>query len=119
MPDLKPDSRSEDERPACPPGLGSRGLETSLFPELDFPPDPRLVAEGWQRRFTADAFRVKEARQLYSELGFEVRLEPINPAELSEVCGDCRVATCLAYVTVYTRKLADSQTRKLADSQTQ
>jgi hypothetical protein len=80
------------------------GGAAGLSPDLDFPPDPRLVAEGWQRRFTADAFRVREARQLYSELGFEVHLESINPAELSDVCGDCRVATCLAYVTVYTRK---------------
>ncbi|HEX6385810.1 MAG TPA: hypothetical protein VF177_14165 [Anaerolineae bacterium] len=104
MSDLKPDFQTGDERPACPPGLGSHGGESSLFPNLDFPPEPHLVAEGWQRRFTADAFRVREARQLYSELGFEVHLEPIKPAELSEACGDCRVATCLAYVTVYTRR---------------
>jgi hypothetical protein len=32
-------------------------------------PDPTLVAEGWQRRFTADEQRMKEAVELYSELG--------------------------------------------------
>lgn len=74
------------------------------IPHLDLAPDPRLTAEGWQRRFMADPIRAREAVCLYSELGFEVRLEAAQPSELSLACGDCRLATCLAYQTIYTRK---------------
>jgi hypothetical protein len=73
-------------------------------PHMDLEPDPRLVAEGWQRRFMADPTRIKEALQLYTDLGYEVRLEAVQPAELSLACGDCRLATCRAYQTIYTRK---------------
>lgn len=66
--------------------------------------DPCLAAEGWQRRFTGDTIRAKEAIQLYTELGFEVHLETIQPSELSPACGDCRLAVCYAYQTIYTRK---------------
>jgi hypothetical protein len=66
--------------------------------------NPRLAAEGWQRRFMADPIRAKEAIQLYTELGFEVHLETIQPSELSPACGDCRLAVCYAYQTIYTRK---------------
>ncbi len=78
-----------------------------LMPTLEFPPDAQLVAEGWERRFMADPVRLKEATQLYTEMGFEVRAETIQPDELSEVCGSCRAATCHAYVTIYTRKRTD------------
>lgn len=67
-------------------------------------PDPHLIAEGWERRFTADALRAREAIELYTSLGYEVRLEAIQPSQLSPACGDCRVATCFAYQTIYTRK---------------
>lgn len=83
--------------------LGSHPPASAL-PDLDFPPDPALVAQGWERRFMADPVRAREAKRLYSELGFEVHCAQIKPAELSEVCGDCALETCLAYVTIYTRK---------------
>ncbi|MFQ5616246.1 MAG: hypothetical protein ACE5GO_07285 [Anaerolineales bacterium] len=97
---------SEEE--ACPPDVLS-DFDTPTnrvpIPDLDFDPDPELAAEGWERRFMADPARTRETIQLYTELGFEVRMETIQPTELSVVCGDCRLATCNAYVTVYTRKL--------------
>ncbi len=77
----------------------------TLLPTLEFPADPKLVDAGWERRFMADPTRVKEATQTYTELGYEVRTEIIQPDELHEVCGACRLATCRAYVTLYTRKL--------------
>jgi hypothetical protein len=77
-----------------------------ITPDIEFPADPELVAKGWQRRFMADPARVEESKQLYVDLGFEVRAEAIDPNELSELCGDCRLATCQAYVTIYTRKPA-------------
>jgi hypothetical protein len=93
--------------PDCPPDLG-RALEDGLgplqLPTLDFPPDPQLAAEGWERRFMADPARAEEASNIYAELGFEVRAEMIKPSELSIICGDCRLATCHSYVTIYTRR---------------
>ncbi len=74
------------------------------LPDLDFPPDPVLTAQGWERRFMADPTRAQEAIQLYTELGFEVHVAEINPSELSELCGDCGLETCRAYTTIYTRK---------------
>ncbi len=91
----------------CPPenlaAPDARG-QILISPEIEFPADPTLVAEGWQRRFMADPARIEESTRLYAELGFDVRAEAIDPDELSELCGDCRLATCRAYVTIYTRK---------------
>jgi hypothetical protein len=82
-------------------------LELEAEPEprdLDFPPDPELIAQGWERRFMADPARAKEAVALYTELGYEVRAEPIRQVEMGPDCGDCRVATYMGFVTIYTRK---------------
>ena len=73
-------------------------------PLLDFPPDPELVAQGWERRFMADPIRAKESAELYRSLGFEVLSRPVQPAELSAECSDCKLVVCSAYVTIYTRK---------------
>ncbi len=91
-------------------------MEVPLLPDLDFPPDPQLEAQGWTRRFMADSARAREATRLYTELGFEVRAEPIQFAELSLACGDCRLATCLAYVTIYTRKPASQAMQPAGDA---
>lgn len=96
-----------NDLPECPPDLGSGSMdsiENSLLPTLDFAADPELVADGWERRFMADPPRVEEARIIYTELGYEVRTETIKPSELSILCGDCRLATCHAYLTLYTRR---------------
>jgi hypothetical protein len=98
----KHDSPSSNDPEYCPPGVGK--IEIPILPSLDFDPDPKLVAEGWERRFMADPVQAEEAKHLYSELGFEVRTESIQPSELSTVCGSCALATCRAYITVYTRK---------------
>ena len=66
--------------------------------------DPALAAEGWERRFTADEPRAKEAMELYAQLGYEVRAEPVRPLELHDDCQDCRSAVSLHYRTIYTRK---------------
>ena len=91
----------------CPPGspLGTNHRESSVHkPDLDFLPNPRLVEEGWERRFMADPECARESTEMYQSLGFEVLSEPVLPAELSEVCTDCQVAVCRLYVTLYTRK---------------
>lgn len=64
-----------------------------------------LVQQGWTRRFTAIGQRLSEAVELYSQLGFEIRLEPVNPEEneipASESCQHCAVTTLAR--TIYTR----------------
>lgn len=79
-------------------------LPGGLAPHIDLPPKPELLAQGWERRFMADPVRIEEGTRLYEELGFEVHIEGIDPSEFSEVCGDCRLATCFAYKTIYTRR---------------
>jgi hypothetical protein len=96
-----------NDLPECPPEIVGGGMvssDSSSIPLLDFPADPELVADGWERRFMADPPRAEEARIIYTELGYEVRAEAIKPSELSVLCGDCRLATCKAYVTLYTRR---------------
>ncbi len=75
-----------------------------LLPGDQLQADPALAAEGWERRFTADEPRAKEAMELYAQLGYEVRAEPVRPLELHDDCQDCRSAVSLHYRTIYTRK---------------
>jgi hypothetical protein len=74
------------------------------LPDLHYEADPRLVAEGWERRFMADAERASEAAELYTSLGFEVRAESVLASELSDQCLDCKLIVCRSYVTIYTRR---------------
>jgi hypothetical protein len=66
-------------------------------------PDPALVLDGWVRRFTADEQRAKEAMELYTQLGYEVRAEPVRPEELQDDCQDCRTVISFYFQTIYTR----------------
>jgi hypothetical protein len=66
--------------------------------------DPALVAQGWERRFTADAQRAKEATELYEKLGFEVRAEPVRPRDLDDDCEDCSTVAGFHFLAIYTRK---------------
>ena len=74
------------------------------IPDFERPPDPKLVAEGWERRFMADSRRLKEYTELYSSMGFEVRAEPIRPEEIGPDCGDCSLVLYRLFVTIYTRR---------------
>ena len=75
-----------------------------VLSEAQLQPNPTLVAEGWERRFTADEQRAKEAMELYSQLGYEVRAEPVSPEELYDECQDCRTVVSYRFCTIYTRK---------------
>ncbi len=77
---------------------------TPRLPEFERPADPRLVADGWQRRFMADGQRLTEYVDLYTSLGYEVRTEIVQPEEIGPECADCRLIVCRQYVTLYTRK---------------
>jgi hypothetical protein len=76
------------------------------LPDFERPPDPRLTAEGWERRFMADGERLAEYLELYTSLGYEVRTETVRPEEISDQCGDCRLIICRLFVTLYTRRPA-------------
>lgn len=52
-----------------------------------------LIAQGWQRRFTVDEQRSKEVVELYTQLGFEVRTEPVAAVEQD-----------VQFHTIYTRR---------------
>jgi len=86
-------------RDGLPQGAGGRWLGAGIEE-----PDPALLAEGWERRFIADGQRSTEVVELYRQLGFEVRLEPIRAAEIPEGCSDCQLVFLLQFKTVYTRK---------------
>ncbi len=77
---------------------------TPRMPEFERPANPKLVAEGWERRFMADGGRLAEYSELYQSLGYEVRTETVQPEEVSEECTDCRLVICRQFVTLYTRK---------------
>jgi hypothetical protein len=44
------------------------------------PRERELLAQGWTRRALLDQPRLGEAVEQYQALGFEVRLEPVDPA---------------------------------------
>ncbi|GBE29948.1 hypothetical protein BMS3Bbin04_00973 [bacterium BMS3Bbin04] len=62
-----------------------------------------LVKDGWVKKFTAYGHRLKEAREFFEELGFEVRLEP---AEAPEDVPDESCRSCLSEFerTIYVRR---------------
>ena len=76
----------------------------SRSPNLDRPPDPKLTAEGWERRFMTQRSRLAEYTELYDSLGFDVRAEPIRSDEVEPECNDCRLILFQQIVTLYTRK---------------
>lgn len=65
----------------------------------------QLSEQGWTRRFSALGRRLNEAVELYSQLGFEILLEPADLDEESVPhAGGCEICifTTLAR-TIYTR----------------
>ena len=92
---------TSDSQP-CPSEMPRNG-------DFEIAADEKLVAEGWVRRFLADEPRAKEAIDLYTSLGYEVKEHNLVPDDFADKCGDCRSASCRAYVMIYTRKLNKSQ----------
>jgi hypothetical protein len=61
------------------------------------------LSEGWERRFITDVDRADEAVEIYSQLGYDVYVEPVLANELGDDCSECwLVATC-RFRTIYTR----------------
>jgi hypothetical protein len=66
--------------------------------------DPARTADGWERRFLADAARADEAGTLYAALGYETAVDPIRREDLTGDCDDCQLVMLLHYRMIYTRR---------------
>ena len=80
-----------------------------------------LAQKGWERKFIACEPRLSEAADLYREIGFEVRLEPLPQNPECTHCvgveegdsGECRICFEGAedqYRIIYTRSRKDKPT---------
>jgi len=49
----------------------------------------RLLAEGWEERFSAAGGRLEEAAEFYRSLGFEVRIEDVAESASADACTSC------------------------------
>ncbi|MDP6173355.1 MAG: hypothetical protein QGF09_04225 [Rhodospirillales bacterium] len=54
------------------------------------PKNHLLTDEGWEWRGNADERRAREMTDTYEELGFEVKIEPLDLNQLSEGCFGCK-----------------------------
>jgi hypothetical protein len=96
----------------CGPGGGPGGKEEALVfleawkarTDASVTPDPARIAEGWEFRFLADGPRAAEMEALYTELGFDVLLDPVAPERMAEGCKGCAVAAALRFTMLYTRR---------------
>ena len=78
--------------------------------------EEELLAEGWERRFVAMEPRLREAVELYEEIGFDVLLEPLPTEEELKGAG-CEESGCTAcfdvdrerYKIIYTRAKEDKE----------
>ncbi len=64
--------------------------------------DP-LIEAGWQRRGTFDDPKLSEVVEMYEDLGFLVRLEPMDPDE-EEGCVACMRLVPDLFKTIYTKR---------------
>ncbi len=76
---------------------------TRPFSGCNMPHDPAVTAEGWEWRCNTDDLRAREVVDTYQELGFEVRLLPVNVEGLSESCMGCK-DMLRGFRAVYVRK---------------
>ncbi len=93
------------------PGTGTATADTttacstvSASTAAAIPGNLALEAEGWQRRYLADEHRAREALELYSSLGFDVRAEKLDASHFGPQCGECSLTVCTSYVLIYTRR---------------
>lgn len=49
----------------------------------------RLLAEGWEERFSAAGARLRETADYYAALGYEVRIEDVVESAAPDACTSC------------------------------
>ncbi len=62
-----------------------------------------LIAQGWERRFVAEPKAAEEARKNYEELGYTVKLVPIDTQAVRPECAGCQ-ATLEKFQIIFTRR---------------
>ncbi len=64
-----------------------------------------LLEEGWSKQFLAGGARLREAKESYLSLGFDVHLEPVQQEDLA--CSGCQPpqpsASVEGWYVIYTR----------------
>ena len=98
------DPQQEDEDQVEELSLVVQQEAHRVLSEAQLEADPILVAAGWERRFVTDSRRTQEMIDLYTEMGYEVHLEPLKREEFDDDCEDCGLVALLKFVTIYTRK---------------
>jgi hypothetical protein len=73
--------------------------------------EEKLKNEGWSRRSVASEPRLSEMVALYRDLGFEVRLEPLDEEEKAGDCFVCFEEDPSRFRVIYTRPEADESAR--------
>ena len=106
MSQSEPAKRDGRRRHAAAESLGRLVEEEArrLLSAKQLEGDPGRIADGWERRFIADAQRAKEAMELYERLGFEVCADPVKAEEVGDDCGDCQLLAALQFKVIYTRR---------------
>ncbi len=66
--------------------------------------DPALIAEGWVRRHFVDPDRARESVELYTSMGYEVKVCKPAPEDFGPGCAECASVICRTHVLIYTRK---------------
>lgn len=66
--------------------------------------DPALIAQGWVRRHFADPNRARESVELYTSMGYEVKVCKPAPEDFGPGCAQCASVICRTHVMIYTRK---------------
>jgi len=66
------------------------------------PPQPPRDG-GWERRFVAEIRRAEEAVELYTQAGFEVRVEAAGPEDFEPGCETCWLVQSGLFRVIYTR----------------
>ncbi|MGB9886129.1 MAG: hypothetical protein ACPLPT_06035 [Moorellales bacterium] len=69
------------------------------------PREAQPAEAGWVRKFVAEADKAREYARVYEELGFEVRLEPLEGALAGEEeCQVCLRRGDRSYLVIYARR---------------
>lgn len=87
---------------------GSPSEVCIVIDERDAKSAADLAAEGWEKRATYSEPRLSELVEMYEESGYEVYLQPYNPAEESG-CASCLNVAPEEYRTLYTRKAGNDK----------
>ena len=98
----KGDQEDRPQRDGSPTGCTSDPDDTACA----MAGNPVLLAQGWERRNIADQRMAREAADLYSQMGFEVRTEPLSAQNLPQQCVGCS-PLLQRFVVVYTRSKRD------------